>query len=114
MGPVSAGLAFPDSTTIVVLYMFSASMRSTEMANVTFFVMIPFKKMRGGIVAQAGVQCSSERSAMSQARDAVSKGAVGAIAFKRSGDPGLGEYGEATLICQEGDVPDSVEDMLAA
>ncbi|MEI7601720.1 MAG: hypothetical protein WCJ41_20690, partial [Aestuariivirga sp.] len=87
---------------------------STEMANVTFFVMIPFKKMRGGIVAQAGVQCSSERSAMSQARDAVTKGAVGAIAFKRSGDPGLGEYGEATLICQEGDVPDSVEDMLAA
>ncbi len=85
------------------------------MANVTFFVMIPFKKMRGGIVAQGGgVQCSSERSAMSQARDAVTKGAVGAIAFKRSGDPGLGEYGEATLICQEGDVPDSVEDMLAA
>ena len=36
------------------------------MANVTFFVMIPFKRMKGGIVAQAGVQCSSERSALSQ------------------------------------------------
>lgn len=83
------------------------------MANVTFFVMIPFKRMKGGIVAQAGVQCSSERSALSQARGAVSKGAVGAIAFKRSGDPGLGEYGEATLICKEGDLPDSVDDMLA-
>ena len=44
------------------------------MANVTFFVMIPFKKMRGGIVAQTGVQCQSERSAISQARNAVSKG----------------------------------------
>ena len=84
------------------------------MANVTFFVIIPFKKMRGGLVAQTGVQCQSERSAISQAHSAVSKGAVGAIAFKRSGDPGLGEYGEATLICQEGEVPDSVEDMLAA
>jgi hypothetical protein len=84
------------------------------MASVTFFVMIPFKKMRGGIVAQTGVQCQSERSALSQARDAVAKGAVGAIAFKRSGDPGLGEYGEAVLLCQEGEVPDSVEDMLAA
>lgn len=84
------------------------------MANVTFFVMIPFKKMKGAIVAQAGVQCSSEKSAISQARGAVAKGSVGAIAFKRSGDPGLGEYGEATLICKEGDLPDGVEDMLAA
>ena len=33
---------------------------------------------------------------------------------KRSGDPALGEYGEATLICKEGDLPDSVEEMLAA
>ena len=84
------------------------------MANVTFFVMIPFKKVMGAIAAQAGVQCQSERSAMSQARNAVAKGAVGAIAFKRSGDPGLGEYGEAILICKEGDLPDSVDEMLAA
>lgn len=84
------------------------------MANVTFFVMIPFKKMRGGIVPQAGVQCTSERSAISQAQSAISKGAVGAIAFKRSGDPGLGEYGEAMLLCQAGELPDGVEDLLAA
>jgi hypothetical protein len=34
--------------------------------------------------------------------------------YKRSGDPALGEYGEATLICKEGDLPDSVDEMLAA
>ena len=84
------------------------------MANVTFFVMIPFKKMKGAMSAQAGVQCQSERSAMSQARNAVTKGAIGAIAFKRSGDPGLGEYGEAILICKEGELPDDVMEMLAA
>lgn len=56
----------------------------------------------------------SERSAIAQARGAVSKGAVGAIAFRRSGDPNIGEYGEAVLICKEGDLPDSVMEMLAA
>ncbi|MCA3572989.1 MAG: hypothetical protein IOC86_03670 [Aestuariivirga sp.] len=97
-----------------VLFMFRATVWSTSMANVTFFVMIPFKKMKGAISAQAGVQCQSERSAMSQARNAVTKGAIGAIAFKRSGDPGLGEYGEAVLICKEGELPDDVMEMLAA
>ena len=51
---------------------------------------------------------------MSQARNAVTKGAIGAIAFKRSGDPGLGEYGEAILICKEGELPDDMMEMLAA
>ena len=84
------------------------------MAHITYFVVVPFKRTEDGLVAEQGIQCPSERSAIAQARGAVSKGAIGAIAFKRSGDPALGEYGEATLVCKEGDLPDSVDELLAA
>jgi hypothetical protein len=87
---------------------------SIEMANITYFVVVPFKQTQDGLVAEQGIQCPSERSAIAQARGAVAKGAIGAVAFRRSGDPALGEYGEATLICKEGDLPDSVDEMLAA
>lgn len=84
------------------------------MANVTFFVMVPFRQSEGEVIAETGVQCPSKHAAIAQARGAVARGAVGAIAFMRSGDPALGEYGEATLICKEGDLPDGFEDSLAA
>ena len=84
------------------------------MASKTYFVMIAFKRVKGGLVAQAGVQCPSERSAVAQARGAVVRGAAGAIAFTRHGDP-TGEYCEATVICREGKIADAVVDeMLAA
>lgn len=84
------------------------------MAEITYFEVIPFQETESGLVAEQGIQCPSERWAIAQARGAVSKGAVGAIAFRRSGDPNIGEYGEAILICKEGDLPDSVIKMLAA
>ncbi len=84
------------------------------MAYITYFVVVPFKQTENGLVAEQGIQCPSERSAIAQARGAVAKAAVGAIAFRRSGDLALGEYGEAALICKEGDLPDSVDELLAA
>jgi hypothetical protein len=105
---------FQDSTLKDVLDMFYTSQWSADMAEITYFVVVPFQESEDGVVAEQGIQCPSERSAMSQARNAVAKGAIGAIAFKRSGDPGLGEYGEAVLICKEGELPDSVMEMLAA
>ena len=84
------------------------------MAEITYFVMVPFKDADGDLVAEPGVQCPSERAAIAQARSAVQKGAIGAIAFKRSGDPNIGEYSDATLICKEGNLPEGIEDSLAA
>jgi hypothetical protein len=94
--------------------MFQSSVWSKIMANVTYFVMVPFKDAEGELVAEQGVQCPSEGSAKAQARSAVARGTVGAIAFKRSGDPNIGEYSEAVLICSEGNLPDGVMEMLAA
>lgn len=85
------------------------------MAEIIYFVVVvAFEETESGLVAGQGIQCPSERAAISQARGAVSKGAIGAIAFRRSGDPNIGEYGEAVLICKEGDLPDGVMEMLAA
>lgn len=84
------------------------------MASITYYVMVPFTQVKGAVSAGNGVQCPSERSAVAQARGAVAKGAVGAVAFKRSGDPSIGEYGDAILIAQEGLVPEEFAEFLAA
>ena len=63
------------------------------MAEITYFVVVPFQETENGLVADQGIQSPSERSAIAQARGAVSKGAIGAIAFRRSGDPNIGERG---------------------
>ena len=54
------------------------------MAEITYFVVVPFQEKENGLVADQGIQCPSERSAIAQARGAVSKGAIGA---SRSGGP---------------------------
>ena len=36
---------------------------------------------------------------------------VGALAFKRSGDPNLGSYGDATILKTFGDVPDNLDEL---
>lgn len=62
--------------------------------KITYFVVLPFRETESGLIVEQGIQCPSERSAIAQARGAVEKGSIGAIAFKRSGDPALGEYGD--------------------
>lgn len=84
------------------------------MAHITHFVEVPFKQTQKSLVAEQGIHCPSERSAIAYARGTMGKGAIGAIAFRCSGYHALGRYGEATLICKEGDLSDSVPEMLAA
>jgi hypothetical protein len=36
---------------------------------------------------------------------------VGALAFKRSGDPNLGQFNDATIIQSFGDVPDRLDEL---
>lgn len=59
------------------------------MAEITYFVVVPFQETENGLVAGQGIQCPSERSAIAQARGAVSKGAIGAIASSAPGIPTL-------------------------
>jgi hypothetical protein len=36
---------------------------------------------------------------------------MGALAFKRSGDPNLGHYGDATILKTFGEVPDNLDEL---
>jgi hypothetical protein len=36
---------------------------------------------------------------------------VGALAFKRSGDPNIGNFGDATILKTFGDVPENLDEL---
>ena len=75
------------------------------MSNVTYYVAMGFERDETGeLVAMDPVECHSSAQAASRARSlAASK--AGAIAFSRTGDPMLGDFADATVLWQGGDVP---------
>jgi hypothetical protein len=80
------------------------------MANVTYYVAMPFLQDETGMpVAGAAEECQHSTGALRRA-EAMSRasGSVGAIAFCRSGDPMAGEFSEAHVLKKFGQVPDDL------
>ena len=80
------------------------------MADLTYYVAMPFlQDDSGSPVAGAAEECQSSSSALRRA-ELLSRatGNIGAIAFSRTGDPMLGEFGEARLLKKFGNVPDDL------
>jgi len=80
------------------------------MADVTYYVALPFlQDDTGSLVAGAAEECQSSSGALRRA-EVLSKvaGSVGAVAFSRTGDPMIGEFGDAQLIRKFGNVPDDL------
>ena len=79
------------------------------MADVTYFVALPFIAADDGPVPGEAVECFNPNAAVMRA-EALSRkpGIVGAVAFSRSGDPATGDFGDATVIRKFGDVPDDL------
>jgi hypothetical protein len=80
------------------------------MADVTYYVALPFQQDDGGLpVAGAAEECQSPSGAIRRA-EVLSKspGSVGAVAFSRTGDPMIGEFSDAQLLKKFGDVPDDL------
>jgi len=80
------------------------------MADVTYYVAMPFIHDDGGsLVAGAAEECQSSSGAIRRA-DVLSRaaGSVGAVAFSRTGDPMIGEFSDAQLLKKFGDVPDNL------
>jgi len=78
------------------------------MANVTYYVAMPFLQDDSGLpVAGAAEECQHSSNALRRA-EAMSRaaGSIGAIAFCRSGDPLIGEFGDAQVLKTFGQVPD--------
>jgi hypothetical protein len=80
------------------------------MADVTYYVALPFAQDDAGSpVAGAAEECQSSSGALRRA-ETLSKAAgyVGAVAFSRTGDPLMGEFGDARLLRKFGNVPDDL------
>jgi hypothetical protein len=80
------------------------------MANVTYYVAMPFLQDESGMpVAGAAEECQHSTGALRRA-EAMSRtaGSIGAIAFSRSGDPLVGEFGDARVLRTFGQVPDDL------
>ena len=80
------------------------------MADVTYYVALPFLQDEAGSpVAGAAEECQTSSGALRRA-EILSKvtGSIGAVAFSRTGDPLIGEFGDARLLKKFGNVPDDL------
>ena len=83
------------------------------MADITYYVAMPFLQDDGGeVVAGAAEECQSATTALRRA-EILSRAAghVGAVAFSRSGDPMMGEFSDAKLLRAYGDVPNDLGEL---
>ena len=80
------------------------------MADVTYYVALPFLQDEAGEpVAGAAEECQSATAALRRA-EMMSRlpGSIGAVAFSRTGDPLMGEFGDAHLLRRFGNVPEDL------
>ena len=79
------------------------------MADVTYFVALPFVATDDGIAPGEAVECFNPSAAIMRA-EALSRkpGHVGAVAFSRTGDPDIGEFGDAKVIRKFGELPEDL------
>jgi hypothetical protein len=80
--------------------------------SVTYYVALPFVRTEEGVAAGQAQECPNEHSAVRQA-EAMSRKPpnVGALAFKRTGDPNLGNFGDATVLKTFGEVPNKLDEL---
>jgi hypothetical protein len=76
------------------------------MADVTYYVALPFGLGDHGPEPREAVECTSANAAIRSAeRMARTEGNIGAVAFGRTGDPSSGEFSDAVLLKAFGEVP---------
>jgi hypothetical protein len=80
--------------------------------SVTYYVALPFIRTDDGIAAGQGQECPNGPTAIRRA-EAMSRDAanVGALAFKRTGDPNIGAFDDATILRSFGVVPDNLDEL---
>ncbi len=80
------------------------------MADLTYYVALPFKQDdTGAPVPGAAEECQSSSGALRRAEIlSRAEGSIGAVAFSRTGDPMIGEFGDALVLKKFGNVPDDL------
>ena len=79
---------------------------------VTYYVALPFARTEEGVAPGQAQEMPNEpaaiRRAESMSRDPAN---AGALAFKRSGDPNMGNFGEATILKTFGEVAENLDEL---
>jgi hypothetical protein len=79
---------------------------------VTYYVALPFVKTEDGVAAGEAQEMPNEGAAIRRAetmsRDPAN---AGALAFKRSGDPNIGSFADATILKSFGKVPENLDEL---
>ena len=79
------------------------------MADVTYFVALPFVAADDGVAPGDPVECLSASAAISRAEYLSRReGVVGSIAFSRSGDLSSGTFEDAQVLKKFGHAPDDL------
>jgi hypothetical protein len=80
--------------------------------SVTYYVALPFIRTEEGVAPGEAQEMPNEGAAVRRA-EAMSRDPVngGALAFKRSGDPNLGNFGDATILKTFGEVPANLDEL---
>jgi hypothetical protein len=78
----------------------------------TYYVALPFVRTEEGVAAGEAQEMPNERAAIRRA-EAMSRDPAnaGALAFKRSGDPGMGSFDDATILQSFGEVPKNLDEL---
>lgn len=80
---------------------------------VTYFVAMPFVRNEEGELVAGEAQDRQSAGAAESAARRMAETAAGAVAFSRTGDPATGEFEDAVIIREFGEVP-SLDDLLSA
>jgi hypothetical protein len=80
--------------------------------TVTYYVALPFVRTEDGVAPGQAQELPNEAAAVRRA-EAMSRQSenAGALAFKRSGDPNQGSYGDATILETFGEVPGNLDEL---
>ena len=77
------------------------------MASLTYYVVLPFvRNEEGELCPEEAIECRSTNSAISRA---LCPAKAGAVAFSRTGDPDLGEFTDALVLAEVGEVPTDLD-----
>jgi hypothetical protein len=80
--------------------------------SATYYVALPFLRTEDGIASGQAQEMPSASAAVRRAelmsRDPHN---AGALAFRRSGDPNLGDFGEPTILKSFGEVPNTLDEL---
>lgn len=83
----------------------SSRERREAVAHITYFVAMPFNRNEDGELVAGEAQDRQSAGAAENAARRMAEAAAGAVAFSRTGDPSTGEFEDAVVLRQFGEVP---------